>query len=87
VFENTCVNTAFPNTMENNLFGSGKKINVLRSPLFVHFPPYGLKPPASSRSASEDHALFISYAHAILPQISRRVGHKISLQGFAGSDA
>jgi hypothetical protein len=31
--------------------------------------------------------LFISCAHAILPQISRRVGHKISLQGFAGSKA
>ena len=35
----------------------------------------------------EDHALFISCAHAILPQISRRVGHKISLRGLAGSDA
>ena len=40
-----------------------------------------------SKFRREDHALFISCAHAILPQISRRVGHKISLQGFAGSDA
>ena len=35
----------------------------------------------------ENYALFISCAHTILPKISHRVGHKISLQGFAGSDA
>ena len=52
----------------------------------VYFLPNGLKPLASSGSAS-DHALFISCAYAILPKISRRVDHKILLQGFAGSDA
>ena len=45
----------------------------------VYFLPNGLKPLASSGSAS-DHALFISCAYAILPQISRRVDHKILLR-------
>ena len=37
-----------------------------------------------SKFRREDHALFQVRAHAILPQVPRRVGHKISLQGFAG---
>jgi hypothetical protein len=40
-----------------------------------------------SKFRREDHVLFHIRAHAILPQVLRRVGHKISLQGFAGSDA
>ena len=61
---------------------------LLKITKIFDFPPNGLKPPASSWSASANLSLiFISCAHAILPQISRRVGHKISLQGFAGSDA
>lgn len=34
----------------------------------------------------EHHALFISCAHSVLPQISCRVGHKILVKGSVGSD-
>ena len=40
-----------------------------------------------SKFRREDHALFEIRSHAILPQVSRRVGHKISLKGFARADA
>jgi hypothetical protein len=33
------------------------------------------------------YGLFLIRAHAILPQVSRRVGHKIPAQGSARSDA
>ena len=63
-----------------------RRSKVIKRNNHVYFLPNGLKPLASSGSAS-DHALFISCAYAILPQISRRVDHKILLQGFAGSGA
>lgn len=54
----------------------------------VYFPPIGDKPPASSRFASAKLlVIFLIRAHAILPQVPRRVGNKVSLQGAARSDA
>lgn len=35
----------------------------------------------------EDYALFSICAHAILPQVPRRVGHKIPLSIFVGPNA
>ena len=40
-----------------------------------------------SKFRRRDHALLVIRAHAILPQVPRRLGYEISLQGFAWYNA
>ena len=40
-----------------------------------------------SKFRREDHALFQIRSHAILPQVPRRLGYEMSLQGFAWYNA